>query len=429
MNLPAVWVDLLLGRSVGPLSYRPGVGYRVEEDDVRALMAMFGRGRRGEALRGLLPRPRTSHAVFSVADPRPIGVSIQKLARTVPRNGDGSAETEPVAELESMRELWSRLAVRSDNIFSTWEWAEVWWRHYGARGSLALALTPTGQALLPMYVERRAGLRVARFVGHGAADQLGPVCDPNHAAAALLTLGRAQIGDVVLAERIKADTRPENLDDVVLREELSPVISCAQAGDWDGFLAMRSANFRQQVRRRERALARAGVRFRLATDRSRLPHDLEALVALHRSRWGAQSTAFAEARERFHREFAQVARDRGWLRLWLAEAEGRVVAAWYGFRFGRVEYFYQSGRDTAWDNLRVGAGLLEHSIREAFADGMREYRLLRGDEPYKLRYATETRRLLTIALAQTPLAHVIVPVTHALATIPSGRALLRKAAY
>jgi hypothetical protein len=104
------------------------------------------------------------------------------------------------------------------------------------------------------------------------------------------------------------------------------------------------------------------------------------------------------------------------------------VAAWYGFRFGDVEYFYQSGRDPAWDRLRVGAGLLEHSIREAFADGMREYRLLRGDEPYKLRYATETRRVVTTALARTPLAHGFVGVTRALATVSPGRALVRRAA-
>jgi len=46
------------------------------------------------------------------------------------------------------------------------------------------------------------------------------------------------------------------------------------------------------------------------------------------------------------------------------------VAAWYGFRFAGIESYYQSGRDPDWDRHAVGAGILEHSIREAFADGM-----------------------------------------------------------
>lgn len=70
-NLPAIWVDLLLGRrpKVGP--YRVGVRYRVEEDDIRALFVEFRRGNRRRALRGLLPQRRTVHAVFSLGDPRP----------------------------------------------------------------------------------------------------------------------------------------------------------------------------------------------------------------------------------------------------------------------------------------------------------------------------------------------------------------------
>jgi predicted ATP-grasp superfamily ATP-dependent carboligase len=78
-NLPAMWVDLLLGRRPDPAPARVGTRYRVEEDDVRALVAAFRAGRRREALRGLLPRRRTVHAVFSLRDAWPSTVSIAKL--------------------------------------------------------------------------------------------------------------------------------------------------------------------------------------------------------------------------------------------------------------------------------------------------------------------------------------------------------------
>jgi CelD/BcsL family acetyltransferase involved in cellulose biosynthesis len=205
------------------------------------------------------------------------------------------------------------------------------------------------------------------------------------------------------------------------------VVALSAEGDWESYLAARSANFRQQVRRRARGAARAGVRFRLVSKRSQLSDALDALIALHAAHWGERSQAFAGPRELFHREFAALALERGWLRLWLAEAGGTPVAAWHGFRFAGAEYFYQSGRDRAWDRERVGAVLLEHTIREAFADGMREYRLLRGDESYKQRYASESKNVVTIATAGTPLARGGVSVARKLAHARVGRALMRRA--
>jgi predicted ATP-grasp superfamily ATP-dependent carboligase len=71
LNLPAIWVDLLLGRTPRIGEYRAGVRYRSEQRDVRAIVHGFRAGRRVEALRACLPRPRTTHAIFSARDPLP----------------------------------------------------------------------------------------------------------------------------------------------------------------------------------------------------------------------------------------------------------------------------------------------------------------------------------------------------------------------
>ena len=280
--------------------------------------------------------------------------------------------------------------------------------------------------MLPLYTLRRAGLRIARIVGHGVGDQLGPVCDPGHFERALATLARSSGADVLVAERVPVQGEIPGAS--VLRREGSPVILISSSEGWEQYLQRRSANFRQQVRRRARSVARAGVEFRLISERGELQTALDALIHLHKARWGARSRAFAGAREPFHREFAALALERGWLRLWLAEARGRPVAAWYGFRFQGADYFYQSGRDPAWDRYRVGAALLEHTMREAFADGMREYRLLRGDEPYKQRYASSTRTLDTVAVARLAWMRPALSLARALARSHAGRGLLRRAA-
>ncbi len=77
--------------------------------------------------------------------------------------------------------------------------------------------------------------------------------------------------------------------------------------------------------------------------RIRLQDDLTVLFALHRARWG-EGSPFLRF-EAFHREFAAVALERGWLRLWFLELDDRPAAAWYGFRFAGVESYYQAGRD------------------------------------------------------------------------------------
>jgi CelD/BcsL family acetyltransferase involved in cellulose biosynthesis len=186
----------------------------------------------------------------------------------------------------------------------------------------------------------------------------------------------------------------------------SPVLDISGAS-WDEYLATRSSNFRQQVRRRERRLyERHDVTLRLADARS-LASDMETLFALHADRWrDGGSTAFCGRRKDFHREFAKLALARGWLRLWILELDGAPAAAWYGFRYGDAEWFYQSGRDPALDAESVGFVLMAHTIRAAVEDGMSKYRFLLGHEPYKGRFASGDNGEVTIVAPTRPLGTV-----------------------
>jgi CelD/BcsL family acetyltransferase involved in cellulose biosynthesis len=257
--------------------------------------------------------------------------------------------------------------------------------------------------LVPLVVERRRGLLIARLVGHGPSDRLAPICSADErrrVAQATLSLLAESGSDLFIGEQMPADEGWSSLlGGRVLEVEASPAISIAGV-DWEGFLAARSRNFRQQVRRHERRLAERGeLRFRLS-DRERLADDLETLFALHDARWSdGDSGAFTPALRTMHREFAKAAQEHGWLRLWLLELDGTPLAAWYGFRFDDAEWFYQSGREPQADH--VGSALLAHTIRAAIEDGIPEYRLLRGDEQYKSRFADHDPGLETIAVPLT----------------------------
>lgn len=340
--------------------------------------------------------------------------------------GSAGLELVSVESLDAVREEWVPLADRTQNVFATWEFASIWWRHFGRGRPLLVAMCRSRDgrlvAILPLYRWTTRPLAVVRFLGHGAGDQLGPVCAPDDLARArdaLATFLERRAWHVFIGEHLPGDEGwSASLGAAVLTREGSPVLRFGGAS-WDDFLASRSSNFRQQVRRRERALTSGhAVRFRIADDPARLPGDLDALFALHAARWPGRKTDFL-AREAFHREFAACALERGWLRLWLLEADGQTVAAWLGFRFGGVESYYQAGRDPAWDHASVGFVLLVHSIREAARDGADEYRFLLGGEEYKHRFASEDPGLETVALTRGAVGRA------ALASAVAGRRLRR----
>jgi len=194
-------------------------------------------------------------------------------------------------------------------------------------------------------------------------------------------------------------------------------------------MAEQSGNFRRQLRYKERRLDREhGLRFRLTTDSKSLVSDMETLFRLHEARWaGGSSGALAATRREFHRDFASHCLSRGWLRLWIAEVAGRPAAAWYGFRFGGDEWYYQAGRDPAWDQQSVGFLLLAHSIREAMNDGMRSYRFLRGGEGYKFRFEPYDAPVDTLVAGRGVVGRAALGAAGALTRLPpSARRWMRR---
>src|SRR4051794_5188535 len=93
-----------------------------------------------------------------------------------------------VDDLGSVRDEWNALAERAGNLFATHEWAAAWWEVYGEDRSLLVTACRDSAgrlvALLPLYLASRRPVRTLRFLGHGPADQLGPVCAPEDRQAA-----------------------------------------------------------------------------------------------------------------------------------------------------------------------------------------------------------------------------------------------------
>ncbi len=332
---------------------------------------------------------------------------------------------EPIESLDDAREEWTRLAEGAGHPFATWEWNSAWWRWFAAERRLYsfVCRDEAGEAvaILPLYEAVRRPVRVARFLGYGGLGS--PVCGPDGMRAAADGLWMATHRGrgnprLVLAEQLPGDAGwGEALGGRVLSDGHDPLVRF-DGRPWEEVIGDWKSKLRGNLRRRETKLVEQhGLSFRLADDPARLGEDLDALYRLHGARWGGETTGVFEGdRGAFHREFAEAAQRRGWLRLWLAEVEGETVGAWYGWRYADAEWYYQAGRDPSFDKLGLGTVMLVHAMRSACEDGVAVFHFLGGEhvEQFKDRFAngdagTETRllasglgaRLAGLALARS----------------------------
>ena len=320
------------------------------------------------------------------------------------RRPSAGARLELFGELDALGPEWDELARASGNLFATREWLQTWYRHYSTGGALLVACrSPDGRlaAILPLEVKSVRGVRVLRFLGHGPSDQMGPICaaaDVGFTAEALRRVLRhpPRRFQLFVGRHLPG---PEDWATIVgascVREDATPVLRF-QGETWDDVLASFGSGIRKEIRYDARRLAREhDVRHRRCDDVAALQSDLDILFRLHVANWGDRSSFMRH--EAFQRDFAKLALERGWLRLWILEVDGRAVAAKLNFRFQGAEFSYQAGRDPTWTGPSLGLVTVAHAMHAAFEEGASEYRFLRGSERYKFRFPVVDAGLQTIA--------------------------------
>ncbi len=309
---------------------------------------------------------------------------------------DSPLDVQEAQSLDELRDDWTRLAELDGDVFKTWEWARAWEDACGAEGRVLLTFRRPGEPLAGIVRLARTGpapMRLVGFEGQGAADQVGPICAPEDRAAIAVALRRAiatghgQPRALLARGLMREEDWATLLDGIVLKTQPSPVLELA-GRDWDGWLSSKSSNFRQQVQRRERKLVRDhGLTYRAVTSPAALTAALEEFVTFHDAHWQGESNFLSSDGRELHPAFARSALERGWLRCWVAELDGRAAAYWLGYRFGGDYWFFQLARNPEWRKASIGMVLLAHTVRCAFEEGATRYRFLSGTHDYKLRFA------------------------------------------
>jgi CelD/BcsL family acetyltransferase involved in cellulose biosynthesis len=321
---------------------------------------------------------------------------------------------------DAVTAAWRRLAELRENPFLTPEWFRAWLRANPAEEPFAIVWRVDSEVrgVLPLVRVAKGSIHLLRFAGARRGDWFTPACGIEDEPAMAVACGRLlrrerRAWQLLRLDRVDHDsTWPQALWAAGAKGSIAPArprrtdslpYIAFDGSGYDGYLAGRSRNFRSQLGRRRRKLeGEHGLCFRMTTDAEQLDADLETFFRLHEERWRDRggSTSGSEGVMSFHREFAAGALAQGWLRLWIAEADGVPAAAWYGWRIGRRYCYSLSGLGKDYEDFALGTVLLAHTIEEAAAEGAEIYDMMWGDEAYKQRFETGRRDAATWVLGR-----------------------------
>jgi CelD/BcsL family acetyltransferase involved in cellulose biosynthesis len=308
-----------------------------------------------------------------------------------------SAEVHQGADaLDRLAGAWRQLHAEcaDANPFQSWEWQRTWYSHFG--GATLLVITAhIGSELVAIFpMIRNSGMwSVLRPTGIGPSDYLQPLVRKELADKAGLILRRTvmeQNADLVdlqqLREGEQFTLRMGNVPDAIeLAQATCLVLDLPDS--YDAYLKSLSQSLRYDMRRLDTLLSGGTARIEMhAADT--LDSGLDILFALHSARWrrrGLPGALFGR-RAAFHRNWARLAAQRGWLWLTTLWLDGEPAGALYVMRTGDTAYYYQSGLAVRNGGPSPGTLLLAHTIRRAIDAGVKHLDFLRGDEPYKRRF-------------------------------------------
>jgi CelD/BcsL family acetyltransferase involved in cellulose biosynthesis len=296
---------------------------------------------------------------------------------------------------------WDRLvhAMPRPSPFLLHGWLLAWWSEYQRYGELAVEAAFDEEGLvgaIPVYVDTRYPIRVARFLG-GPDTALADVLTDPRADAGLVDELAARLRDgsqhivtlagMPLESKLAAALQPTLK--VVERVE-APVLDLS--GGWEAAYRRKTNARRRNLhsRRRKQLAALGRLEIVLARTETELDRALTDAFQLHRLRWRgrADRSLFGDIRGQvFHRAALRAIAPQDVARILTLKLDGRPIAFHYYFVIGKTMCVHRLAFDPAFARFSPGLVNTLLAIEAAAAEGVTRVEYLGGGERYKLEFA------------------------------------------
>ncbi len=283
--------------------------------------------------------------------------------------------------------------------FQTWAWLYSWWEFYGEDYELRLVAVRYADllvGLIPLMLERRRGFRRLLFIGTGITDHLDMLVREGweDGAAKAGTRALRQMGSWWVADL--QELRPKAAAwsifwqwDGFRAHTWQSNSLIIDAEPWDELIMSLTRNRREKARKTIRRAKEDGVRCHLA-DPDRVEQGAHRWLTLHQEYWKGREISPEHLSQRFQSHIVAAAKRMtssglgGIYEFW---RDGEVVASDFvvvGHDF--VAQYLGGANDYALRRFQVSSLFMWNYINVALSHGITLVSMLRGEEPYKLRW-------------------------------------------
>lgn len=347
-------------------------------------------------------------------------------AASVPRRGVLTLEiVRDEAGFLALQPFWDvlveKMATRSP--FVRWDWMSLWWEECRKEARLVIGVLRDGagvpQAIAPLMLAsepdsvRRHLVTLTFLAGFGEAhgerlDLIVPAGQEDELTPQLcrvFKLLRQECDNVRLNHlpeespnrpHLLAALKESFINAGVLNRHVGRYINLPAS--WEEYEARHSSKWRNLLRRSRRAFTaeHAGIATH-AGERMTLDETMKEFRVLHAMQWAEGVSSFTtEASWRFHQRLAKrwLPQQRAWMPV--LEADGKLVAALYGF-VEREQFFqYQSGWERALSKISPGKLVIRWAVDCCMQRGLHVFDMLPSDYEYKRQWCDGVRWLLDL---------------------------------
>jgi CelD/BcsL family acetyltransferase involved in cellulose biosynthesis len=299
------------------------------------------------------------------------------------------------SDFDTLRNSWTDIYRRSNArlLFSSPDWSELWWKHFGADSELDLGSVQHEGRCIGIAPLRFQG-RIAYFIGSdNVCDFLDFIIEPGmekiffstllshlaHRGIDTLNLSTLLPGSSV-STFFPDNAQRDNLSITWSQEDVTVVLDLPS--DLPAYHSILSSKQRHELLRKERRFNEEGdIAYTISQKAS--SEDIDIFLQFFRESREDKNKFLTGQMEEFFKDVIHKAASTGMLKLGILKLNDTNVAVTLGFDYQHDTYLYNSGYNPDYKWLSVGLLSKYYYIKHSIESAKRRFDFLKGNERYK----------------------------------------------